>query len=117
MQSIQEIFQRTLELKKKQKDLRSAYKEALAGSLEYQELVEKMKTMKEKKKQIETTTKEQFSSEFTKLEDMAIDLASDMEMMTDMALSMMMKGETVSVKDQYDNEYEPVFKVSFKKSN
>jgi hypothetical protein len=53
MQSIQEIFQRTLELKKKQKDLRSAYKEALAGSLEYQEISEKMKVMKEKKKQIQ----------------------------------------------------------------
>jgi hypothetical protein len=29
----------------------------------------------------------------------------------------MMKGETVSVKDEYENEYEPVFKVAFKKSN
>ena len=37
-------------------------------------------------------------------------------MMTDLAMSMMMKGETVAVKDQYDNAYEPVFKVSFKKA-
>ena len=115
MQSLQEIFQRTIELKKKQKDLRASYKEALNGSLEYQEIVEKMKTLKEKKKQIEATTKEQFAAEFTKLDDMAIDLASDTEMMTDMAISMMMKGETVEVKDHYDNTYEPVFKVSFKK--
>lgn len=117
MTSLQEIFIRTNEIKKKQKDLRSAYKDALHASLEYQEIEEKLKALKERKRQIESVTKEQFSSEFTKLEDMSIDLASDEEMMTDMAIGMLLKGETVEVKDEYENTYEPVFKVRFKKSN
>ncbi len=117
MASLQEIFIRTQAIKKKQKDLRSAYKDALHSSLEYEEIEEKLKLLKERKKQIETATKEQFASEFTKLEDMSIDLASDQEMMTDMAIAMMMKGESVEVKDEYENTYEPVFKVNFKKSN
>lgn len=116
MQSIQEIFQRIQEAKKKQKDLRQSYTDALKTSLEYQELLDKTKTLRERKKQIEATIKEQFAGELTKLEDMKIDIASDAEMIGDLALSMMMKGETIEVKDQYDNTYEPVFRVTFKKT-
>lgn len=117
MQSLQEIFKRAQELKEKQKDIRAAYRGALAGSLEYKEIEDKIKILKERRKQIEIATKEQFASEFTKLEDIAIDLASDAEMMTDIALNMLVKGEAVSVKDRHENVYEPVFKVIFKKSS
>ena len=115
MQNIQEIFNRIQVNKKKQKDIRTAYKDALASSLEYQELTEKLKTMREKKKQIEQTTKEQFSSEFIKLDDLKIDIESDQEMLNDIALSKVMKGESIAITDEYDNEYEPLFSVKFKK--
>ncbi len=116
MQSIQEIFSRIQESKKKQKDLKTAYKDALAGSMEYQDITDKLKNLKEKKKQIELTIKEQFSSELTQLEDLKIDIASDMEVLTDIAMTTLMKGETVEVEDEYGNQYEPNFKVSFKKA-
>ncbi|MBU2542491.1 hypothetical protein KJ785_02955 [Patescibacteria group bacterium] len=115
MQDIQEIFNRIQDAKKKQKDIRTAYKDALASSLEYQELTEKMKIMREKKKEIEQTTKEQFSSEFIKLDDLKIDIESDQEMLNDMALNKVMKGESIQIKDEYDNEYEPLFSVKFRK--
>ncbi|OGH68343.1 MAG: hypothetical protein A3I29_00885 [Candidatus Magasanikbacteria bacterium RIFCSPLOWO2_02_FULL_44_11] len=116
MATIQEIFIRIGETKKKQKDIRAAYKDALATSLEYQELTDKLKTLREKKKQIEGSVKQQFSSELTKLDDFAIDLASDQELLNDAALTTLMKGETVEVMDEYENKYEPVFSVKFKKS-
>lgn len=116
MADIQEIFNRIAETKKKQKDIRSAYKDALVTSLEYQEISEKLKTLREKKKQIETATKQQFASEFTKLDDYAIDLASDQELLTDAAVTKLMKGETVEVTDEYNNTYQPVFSVKFKKN-
>ncbi len=115
MQSVQEIFARIQDNKKKQKDLRSAYKDALDTSLEYQEIIEKLTALREKKKQIEQTVKEQFASELTKLDDLKIDLASDTEVLTDLAMTQLMKGETVEVKDEYENTYQPVFKVNFKK--
>jgi len=115
MQDIQEIFNRIQISKKKQKDIRTAYKDALASSLEYQELTEKLKTMREKKKQIDQTTKEQFSSEFIKLDDLKIDIESDQEMLNDIALNKVMKGESIQIKDEYDNEYEPLFSVKFRK--
>ncbi|MFA5937242.1 MAG: hypothetical protein WC822_05215 [Candidatus Paceibacterota bacterium] len=116
MQDIQEIFNRMREIKKKQKDIRSAYKEALDGLQEYQEINEKMKTLRERKKQIEQSTKQSYAGEFTKLEDFKVDLESDATMLSDMALSKFVKGETVQVTDEYNNTYEPQFTVKFRKA-
>ena len=117
MQDLQSIFNRIQEAKKKQKDLKAMYSDALSTAQEYQEIKEKMKTMRDRKKQIEVTIKEQFVSEMTKLEDLKIDIESDMELLSDMAMTQLMKGETLEIKDEYDNGYEPTFKVKFKKVN
>lgn len=116
MANLQEIFTRITQTKQKQKDIRAAYKDALATSLEYQEIQEKMKTLREKKKQIEQATKQQFANEFTKLDDYAIDIASDTELLTDAALTALMKGETVEIVDADNVTYEPIFTVKFKKT-
>jgi len=115
MQDIQEIFNRVQKIKKEQKDLRASYKDALANSGEYVEIGEKLKTLRDRKKQIEASVRSDMGSDFTKLEDLKIDLESDIEMLSDMALTKMMKGETIEIKDEYDNKYEPVFTVRFKK--
>jgi len=115
MQDIQQIFARIQEAKKEQKDIRKMYKDALDGVQEYDEIQDEMKMLREKKKRIEQTIKEQFASELTKLEDLKIDIESDQQMLSDIALTKIMNGETVGVTDGYDNEYEPVFKVNFKK--
>jgi hypothetical protein len=115
MQDIQEIFSRVREAKKKMKDLKEAYKDALETSQAYQETNESLKTLREKKKQIERVTKEQFSGELTQIDDLKIDIASDMELLSDIALTKFMKGEEIEITDEYDNSYEPVFRVNFKK--
>lgn len=117
MQDIQAIFARIQTAKKEQRDIRKMYKDALEGVGEYQEITDQMKTLREKKKRIETTIKEQFSSEMTKLDDLKIDIESDTMMISDIALTKMVGGETVGVTDEYDNEYEPIFSVKFKKTN
>lgn len=116
MQDIQELFNRIQTTKKQAKDIRAAYKDALAASGEYVEINEKIKTLRERKKQIETSVKSDFSGEFTKLEDFKVDLESDNTMLADAALTKMMKGETVQVVDEYNNTYAPEFSVKFKKS-
>lgn len=116
MIDIQEIFNRIEKTKKERKDIRSAYKEALDSSEEYKEIKEKMNTLKMRKKQIEASIKESFSGELTKLDDLKIDLESDAAMLSDMALSKFIKGETVEVTDQYNNTYQPLFIVRFKKA-
>lgn len=116
MSNLQEVFIRIRANRKEQKKLKDAYRDALSTSAEYKKITEELKDLKVKKQQIEGDIKSQFSSEFTKLDDMKIDLESDMDMLSDIALSTLMKGETVKVKDEFEVEYDPFFSVKFKKS-
>lgn len=116
MDKLQEAFNRIQEIKKEQKKIKAAYRDALSTSPSYKEITDQLKELKEKKKQIEEGIKIDFSSEFTKLDDMKIDLESENELISDIALTQMMKGETVKVTDQYENSYEPIFSVRFKKA-
>lgn len=117
MQNIQDVFNHIREMKKEQKDLRDMYKDALVQADEYEEIVEKIATLREKKKEIETRIQSQLGRAYEKLEDLKREVETEKEMMNDIALSTLMKGETVVVKDEYDNEYEPNWKVGFKKAN
>lgn len=116
MADIQEIFNRIQETKKKQKDIKSAYRDALAASSEYKAIIDKMTELRARKKQIENSIKQDFSGEFQKLDDFKIDLESDNTMLSDAAFSKLVKGETVAVTDEYNNNYEPLFIVKFKKT-
>jgi hypothetical protein len=115
MQDIQEIFNKIEESKKQMKEIKASFKEAIEGVQEYQLVQEEMKALREKRKRIEQTTKEQFSGEMIKLDDLKIDIESDMEMLTDIAISKIAKGESIGITDKYSNEYEPTFKIKFKK--
>ena len=117
MQDIQEIFNRIQVAKKKKKDLQATYKDALSVTAGYEEVSDKLKTLKAQKKEIEIRVREQLGSELTKLEDITIDLESDQELLSDIAVSKLMKGETVEIKDEHNQEYEPVVMVKFKKVN
>ncbi len=114
-QDIQSIFNRIQETKKKMKDIKVMLRDALDSNGEYQEMMEKSKVLRENKKRVETAIKEGFSSEMQKLDDLKIDIESDTEMLNDMALTKMMKGETFELSDEYKNNYEPIFSVKFKK--
>lgn len=116
MQNIQEIFIKMREMKKEQKDLKEMYKDALAQTDEYEEIVEQMKQLREKKKQIETRIQGQMGKAWEKLDDIKLEMETQKEMMTDIAMTTLMKGEKVEVKDEYENPYEPIFKVNFKKA-
>lgn len=115
MQDLQGVFNKIQESKKRQKDLRAMYKDGLMSSGEYQDVLEKMKSLRETKKRIETAVKEQFAHEITELEDLKIDIESDMEMLSDIALSKLVKGESLELTDADQNNYEPVLTVKFKK--
>jgi len=105
------------EKKSELKDLKSVCKQVLESSGEYQEVEEQLKTLREKRKVIVKKAYEQCSGEMIKIEDLKIDIESDQEMLNDIAMTKYTKGETIEIKDKYDNEYEPVFTVKFKKAN
>ncbi len=115
--NIQDIFMRIQEKKGELKDLKSVCKQVLESSGEFQEVEEKLKTLREKRKAIMKIVQEQCASEMIKIDDLKIDIESDQEMLNDIAITKYTKGEAIELKDKYDNEYEPIFTVRFRKSN
>jgi DNA-binding protein H-NS len=115
MPQLQEVFDRIQGANKKRRDLVSMYKEALHANKEYEDLNEKIATLRAKKKQIENATIEDFGKEFEQIESLKVDTKSDAELLTDIAMTQYTKGETVELKDEYENTYEPKFSVRFKK--
>ncbi len=116
MKDLQEVFNKIKDLKKQQKEISTMYRDQLESMQEYQEVKDKLEELKARKKQLENEawnevgTKEEF-------ETIKLDIKQDKEMLADLAISSLMKGETVKLTDENDNEYEPIFSVRFKKTN
>lgn len=113
---IHEVFNRIKEKKQEKKKIHASFKDALQNSKAYQDVLEEFERIKAKKIQAETAIKAEFEAELRKIDELKTHLASDVQLLSDMALTSLMKGETVEVTDEYDQKYEPVFSVRFKKS-
>ena len=116
MNDLQTVFGRIKETKRKQKEIRKSYKDSLLSSREYQDLIEKLDTLKERKKQIESEIKSEMQSDFQTMDAYRLHIQNDMELMSDLALNQLMAGETVELVDENDQKYEPIFTVKFKKA-
>lgn len=116
MSSVQDVFLRIQGIKKEQRTLRAMYRDALRNSHEYQEARLECEQLQEKKKHIEDSIKLQFTSEMEKLNSLKDQLQEDAQLLTDSVLTRLMKGEIIKVIDLYNNTYDPIVKVTFKKS-
>jgi hypothetical protein len=113
---IQQVFDRMKGKKAEARKLKALYKDALAQSRQYQDIMGTLIDVKAKKQAIEAEIKAGLESEMQELERINADLAADNQLMSDLALSTLMRGETVEVKDaETDQAYEPSFSVRFKK--
>lgn len=116
MSKLQELFNRIQKSKKEQKDLKLIYSDALKNNQGLQRIVEQIKSLKTEKKKIEDSVKEDFQSEFNKLDTLRLDIENDQMLLSDAAMTRMMAGKTAEVEDEKGNKFEPIFKVNFKKS-
>ncbi|PIP61009.1 hypothetical protein COX00_00145 [Candidatus Uhrbacteria bacterium CG22_combo_CG10-13_8_21_14_all_47_17] len=116
MNDLKEIYDRMRTKRDEKKKVNEVFRDVLAQSTPYQEVLDELKAVKIKKVQIETELRGQFSQEMEQLERLTLDLKTDAEMLSDMALTKLMKGETIEIVDENDTKFEPVFKVTFKKA-
>lgn len=91
-------------------------KDELSQNTRFQELTDEIQTLREEKKGIEQQIRTQ-SPDGQELEELKIEIQTDQELLSDVALNMYAKNETVEIVDEYEQTWHPVFKVSFKKSN
>lgn len=115
MQDIQDVYNRIQEKKKERKRYKLIIKDGFAGSPKLKEAVDELAVIREKKKKIEQDILTQYPSEQTALENLDKDIKDDQELMDDIALTMAMRGETVMIKDERDEEYQTVLMVKYKK--
>jgi predicted nucleic acid-binding Zn-ribbon protein len=115
-QELSAVFSRMQEKKKQQRELKAMYKDSLSVNGEYQKILEELEDLKIKKKQIENSVKADFKEEFDKLEGLKLNIASDNQLLSDLALTQFSKGELRRLVDENKVEYEPIFTVRFKKA-
>lgn len=113
--SIQEIFDRLQDKKKQVSIVRRKYKEELATSVEYGHISDDMEKLRAKKKQYENSVKNQAGANFDRADELALAVKQDAQLLSDIVLTSIMKGERVEIKRD-DVEYEPVFTVRFRKT-
>jgi hypothetical protein len=115
MKTLQEVFDRLQEKRRQVTVVRKKYKEELAANVEYARIREDMEKLRARKKQYELSVKQQAGANFARMDDLALTIRQDAQMLSDMALTTIMKGEPVAVRDDR-TEYEPVFAVRFRKT-
>lgn len=116
MAQVQEIYDRIKNTKKEQQKIMQVYRDSLANSYKHQNVVEDLKTLKEKKKQIEESIQEELKTEFVKLDNLKKKVETDTQLLSDTALTDLIKGKEVEIFDENENQYVPIFSVRFKKA-
>jgi hypothetical protein len=113
----QTVFQRISNLKKEQKELKTAYRDALAHDKHYQESLEAAKVARERKATLESKVRADFGPEFERLDELKQSIADEEMILSDLAFNSVVKGERVELYDEYEAQYEPIVTVKFKKTN
>jgi hypothetical protein len=91
------------------------FKDELSQNDEYKHLVDEMKTMKERKKSIESQVMAAALSDANQIDDLGNEIKHDTELLADVALNMYVKGQPVEVIDEYNVRWVPEFSVKFVK--
>ena len=116
MAKIEELFNRIQNTKKEQREIKKIYREALDNSQSYQDVIEELNKLKDKKKHLEDAIRSDFSSEWNKLDTLKLDIENDTMLLSDAAFTKLLKREEVKIEDSEGRKYEPIFTVRFKKT-
>lgn len=113
MQDAQTIYDRIQDTKKKIKKKKKELKEIYLKDPEYARVVEQLRPILEKRKQEKVRIDEANFELVMKIKDLQIDLDSDRELLNDIVLSKVMKGEKVEIIDEYKQPQLPIFTIKF----
>jgi hypothetical protein len=117
MQSLNEIH-KTLETKRREmRELNRMFRDELKHSSEYQEVVDELNTLKEKKKTIESAIRASSQAALANLDLLKLDVKSYTEMLSDVALNKYAAHEDIEIVDDENVRWLPSFTVKFKKED
>jgi seryl-tRNA synthetase len=112
---LQEVYNELRDLKDERKKIKDGIKDALKHDERYGQVIEEMSKLRAEKKSIEVRVKEETPQDASRLDDLAVEVQSNEELLSDLAFNLLMKNETVEITDKNDVKYVPQFSVRFKK--
>lgn len=112
---LQELLNEIRTKKRRAKEIKDSFRDELAQHERYAAAKEELETLKAEKKSIEATAREGSPKESAELEDLVTEIKADEELLSDMAMNMIMKNESVELVDEEKNRYVPQLTVKFKK--
>jgi hypothetical protein len=117
MRNIQEVFDQIQEFKQTRKEIGREYRDALTQTDGYEEVKEEIQKLREKKKMLETKVQVTMGRRYEELEKTKLEIENLDQMLTDIAMTTLMDGKNINLKDKNNVEYEPSYKITFKKIN
>ena len=115
MLNLQDVHARIRQKRKESSEIKRAIADDLANNARYQQLVEEIKKLKEEKKSLENQAWAGATGDAEKLDLLKLDIASDKQVLSDIALNMYVAGEKVEVVDENNTRWVPNFSVNFTK--
>ena len=115
MANLEEVYTRLREKKKQRAEIARMFKDELENEPRYKEIVDQMKALRDEKKSIENAAYAHASRDAEKLDLLKLDIKSDSEMLSDIAINMYTEGRPVEVVDEYNTRWVPNFSVRFVK--
>lgn len=115
MPNLEEVYERMQDKKRETREIARSFKDELAQHPRYPQLMEEYEKLRAEKKSIENEVRNASSADATKLETLKLDIKSDKEMLSDIALNMYAEGKTVEIVDRNNARWVPQFSVNFKK--
>ncbi|OGL66361.1 hypothetical protein A2856_01535 [Candidatus Uhrbacteria bacterium RIFCSPHIGHO2_01_FULL_63_20] len=112
---LQELLNEIRTKKRRAKEIKQAFKDELAQHERFAKVKEELETLKAERKSIENSVREGSPKESAELEDLATEIKADEELLSDLAMNLIMKNETVELVDEEMNRYVPELVVKFKK--
>lgn len=117
MPSLEEVYNRIKVKKRERTEISRMFKDELAQNERYQEIVEEVKKLREEKKSIENQAYAMAVKDAEKMDLLKLDIKSDQEMLSDIAINMYTEGKTVEVIDENNTRWVPTFNVKFTKDD
>src|SRR3989344_1841695 len=96
---LQELLNEIRTKKRRAKEIKQAFKDELAQHERFAKGKEELETLKAERKSIENSVREGSPKESAELEDLATEIKADEELLSDLAMNLIMKNGTVIALD------------------
>ncbi len=99
------------------RELNKMFRDELKNNSEYQQVVDELNTLKERKKTIESAVRAASQSALANIDLLKLDVKSYSEMLSDVALNKYAAHENIEIVDENNVKWIPSFAVRFKKED